>query len=169
MKMKTQFGIFVTAFNLVVASVHADSWVVQQSRTTEDLTDVHFIDAKTGFVSGSIGTILKTDNGGVTWRAATSPQNFSFLSVFALDANDVFLARNSLQRTQDGGSTWDEIGLSGGATSIFDIKFSSPDRGFLVQGGWVHRTTDGGETWSAVYQNPDGLFLSEIDAPSDEA
>ena len=50
------------------------TWTQQGNGFTEDLYDVFFLDAQTGWAVGSKGTILETRDGGFTW---TSPEEIN--------------------------------------------------------------------------------------------
>jgi photosystem II stability/assembly factor-like uncharacterized protein len=63
------------------------------------------------------GGILKTDDGGRTWRCATRPPNTSLVS--AADSLDVWAAgedrltqSTALYTTEDAGATWRALDLS---------------------------------------------------------
>jgi photosystem II stability/assembly factor-like uncharacterized protein len=134
-------------------------WVQQDSGTKDHLAAVHFADVQVGYAAGFL-TVLKTVNGGTTWESVTRPADVTFVSVFARSATDVFVGRQDLYRSTNGGASWRAIGGISGIGSIFDIQFTSPTTGYFIKGGVIYRTLDGGENWSPVF--PSGLFLSDI-------
>jgi photosystem II stability/assembly factor-like uncharacterized protein len=133
----------------------------------DTLAAVHFVDTEIGYAAGFLA-VLKTVNGGVTWQPVTLPANAAFVSVFAKSATEVFVGRQSLFRSVDGGISWREFSDFPGAESgsIFDIKFTSNANGYLVKFGQIFRTQDGGDTWEPVF-TVSGLFLSAIEVPDD--
>ena len=145
-----------------VVPLLSGNWVKLDSGTTSDLTAVHFADAQQGWVAGAFGTVLKTSNGGARWEQVKIPSRASLVSVFARTGNDVFVARNELSRSIDGGATWREgVDRLAATTSIFDIEFVSPESGVFVKAGQIYRSTDGGENWVQA-SRLDGLFLDAL-------
>ena len=45
-----------------------NNWSTLASGTTDWLTVIDVIDANTAYVTGENGTILKTEDGGLTWK-----------------------------------------------------------------------------------------------------
>ncbi|MFC8127459.1 S8 family serine peptidase [Streptomyces sp. NPDC057302] len=75
------------------------------------------------------------------------------------------LLGSHVQKSTDGGRTWDEISsLEGGATA-FMVDPADPDRMVVsysrMDGAGVHSTTDGGKTWKTV---PRGRYYQDITA-----
>jgi len=162
-RSKTAVGIIAIIAVLTNNWVGAAAeWVQQNSGTGNLLAAVHFADVQVGYAVGFL-TVLKTPDGGTTWESMTCPTNQAFVSVFAKSATDVFVGRNGLYRSTNGGASWREIGGFVQDSSIFDVKFTSDTTGYLVQAGRIYRTLDGGDNWNLVFNS--GLFLSAIDTP----
>lgn len=139
----------------------AAEWTRLNSGTGNPLAAVHFADPEIGFAVGFL-TVRRTLDGGASWEPMNIPTSAAFVSVFARSATDVFVGRQGLYHSTDGGRSWREIdGLVG--DSVFDIKFTSATTGFLIKSGIVYRTLDGGENWTAVFNS--GLFLSSLETP----
>jgi photosystem II stability/assembly factor-like uncharacterized protein len=64
-------------------------WVVQGSPVSEDLVDVHFVNADTGYVTGANGTVLKTVNGGAVWSVSNTGSNAPLNGVHARNGSTV--------------------------------------------------------------------------------
>lgn len=122
------------------------------------LTDVHFVNDDTGFVTGANGTILRTTDGGATWTAmlggdASSPDE-EVKDLRFLDATHGWAAkyRGKLLRTTDG-ENWEEFGKIGEEYGFYyDYLFLS-DRiavQLVKEGDDLARTQDGGKTWKIV-------------------
>ncbi len=132
------------------------------------LYNIYFVDEKVGFITGSRGTILKTEDGGKTWarkmaRSAASsqgenqrprPMRANLMGVQMLNADVGFIAgsENTILKTTDGGETW--VGSSQRArvgetrNNLENIWFVSPTDGWIVGSfGTLLHTADGGETW----------------------
>ena len=159
-RSKAALGV-MTSVVLAAGRAEADAeWVEQVPGTRNLLAAVHFADVDVGFAVGFL-TVLKTVDGGATWESVTTPTSAAFVSVFAQSATDVWVGRQGLYRSTNGGATWREIGGFSSGGSIFDIDFTSDRTGYLVKNGVIYRTSDGGDTWNPVF--PSGLFLSDID------
>ncbi len=96
---------------------------------------------------------LTTDNG-QTWTSTGFDEIYDFGGLQALDAQTFLaFAKKGMARTEDGGSTWQELPYPG------DVSFGNPPHGFFISEseGWmvefalnsrVFHTTDGGTTWT---------------------
>jgi photosystem II stability/assembly factor-like uncharacterized protein len=107
------------------------------------LLGASFLDAQTGWLSGGGLTVLKTEDGGATWRAGT---------IF-LPATGAAEAR-SQQRQSDprvvepGGGARQEDASRRFSRRLYAVCFVTPVRGWAVgSGGVIIATSDGGRTW----------------------
>lgn len=57
-------------------------------------------------------------------------------------------------KTSDGGLIWDDISSSAFTGYASDIKFVSPDTGYIHGWGQIYKTYNGGASWSQVYTAP---------------
>jgi len=126
--------------------------------------DVHFLDAKTGWIVGEFGKILKTTDGGATWKeqqksliggeivdALSLP---TFFGVDFIDAQNGAAAGldGKIAITANGGDTWtfDDVGAEL-AVPLFDMHLFSDGSGWAVgSAGEVLRKKGIGETWEAA-------------------
>lgn len=133
----------------------ASGWLQLQSTTSNGLTNIAFLNDDFGIVSGSIGTFLKTNSGGLCWETLDVGVAASFFTAFIIDENNFFTSRSSLYKTNDGGQTFNEIGELGNfGGGIFDIHFFNENKGILIKGGSdLYKTEDGGQTWVNIYTN----------------
>ncbi|MBI3679809.1 MAG: hypothetical protein HY235_05375 [Acidobacteria bacterium] len=149
------------------------------------LTDVFFINEKSGWVTGAAGTILHTDDGGESWTAQLGgdPQapEQELCCLQFLDANHGWAIRGggTLLRTTDG-RTWEQV-ADDAVRQYFGIvgkgyHFSSLTKGVNAYGN-LSMTEDGGRTWKQIYtckvkMEVDGLTrdvgctLGVVDFPS---
>jgi photosystem II stability/assembly factor-like uncharacterized protein len=99
-----------------------------------NVTDLHFIDAKTGWATGRNSTLLKTTDGGMEWSKVdgieklikspidSSDHNFGFSDIHFTDPKHGWLIGNFYERargdiggvfkTSDGGATWKRVPLT---------------------------------------------------------
>jgi len=114
------------------------------------LLDVFFVTPDEGWVSGTVGTILHTRDGGKTWEAQLGgdphSQGPNLTRLFFLDRTHGWAQSwNQMFRTTDG-QTWQEVGSDVRGNAVF----VSPQKGFLSRGN-ILETQDGGATWREVF------------------
>jgi len=123
--------------------------------------------------AGPISSVLRTGDGGHTWRTVTLPtQQGSFIFGFApIDASRAWLmvagptetGPVDLWSTKDGGQTWSKTTAPAFAFRGALITFTDGTHGWFAvpgqpgsqsqeQGIVIDRTTDGGKTWRVVAQ-----------------
>lgn len=128
-------------------------WHEVNSPTSNSITDIHIVDSENGFMSCSLGTVLKTTNGGLDWQAINTGIPASFMSIFGIDKDTVYTARYSLYKSTNSCVSWvDYGGLGSSGSTIFDIYFSSPKTGFILKAGKLYKTNDYGLNWYEVYK-----------------
>lgn len=147
---KVIIGLLAT---LACPMVLAGNWATLPSGNSQGLYSVWFIDARTGYVAGSGGVLLKTSNGGEAWQSLTSNTTEDLLAVRFLDHSQGWvLGRNSLLKTVDGGENWTT--LANVPPGRWNCQFIlDAERIFLAgaeTGGkyLIASTLDGGSTWS---------------------
>lgn len=140
-------------------------WDAQTSGTTASLRGVHAVSADVAWASGSGATVLRTTDGGATWRrvpvTGEGADSLDFrdvaaidsLTAYAMSAGEGERGRGRIYKTTDGGATWALVfsdttrGLFLDAISFWDrdrgIAVSDPVNGRFV----VVATDDGGRTW----------------------
>jgi photosystem II stability/assembly factor-like uncharacterized protein len=128
------------------------------------LESVSFMDAITGTAVGDNGTILRTTDGGVTWKAQSSGTTNSLWAVTFMDAKTAIVVGNSgtILRSTDTGMTWTPLPTDTRAT-LWGISFADAKTGIVVgDRGAVLRTVEGGVTWKTLHDNNDGGFLGGL-------
>lgn len=144
------------------------------------LYNVDFVDAQNGIAVGQDGLIIKTSDGGKTWKQSKLDLPIeewrpSLPHLFALsrgtDPQKIWAAGpgGTIIRSQDAGETWEDLSLKRDVT-LNGIAFASDTEGWTVgEFGTILHTSDGGKTWQEQknvlnlpkYTRPD---LSEEDA-----
>jgi photosystem II stability/assembly factor-like uncharacterized protein len=138
------------------------AWEMQQSGTTASLRGVCAVSTTAAWASGSSGTVLKTTDGGSTWKSLNVPgaAKLDFRDVQAFDVKTALVisagSPAKIYKTVDGGSSWKETysntlpGIFFDSMAFWDrkngIAFSDPVDGhfFLIT------TNDGGDSWQRV-------------------
>lgn len=133
--------------------------------TGSGLNALHFANATLGWVVGNNGTILRTNNGGTSWRFISSlaTNGTTLDDVHFVNTNDGWAVGGSgkVVRTTDGGLTWAAQfwpGLDGGGDpsytppNLSGVHFLDNQRGWMVGSrSTIARTLDGGNTWETVF------------------
>lgn len=137
------------------------------NEATTDVTDISFYDDNNGVICGSLGFFAKTSDAGMTWTTLDVGVNHSFLSTFMLDINNFYTARLGVYKTNNSGSSFNEIGnLSPIMSSIHDIFFSNGATGFIAHNA-IKKTIDGGNTWVEKYNTNQSYPITNIIFTSD--
>lgn len=158
-------------------------WTKQKSNTLAWLRDVYFLNAQTGWIVGSGGTLLATRDGGATWVQKKHFNNDTIRQVYFTDEENGWLLcerdlftpgnnslKNSLSyllKTSDGGATWEPVEIINlRRKRLTKIFFNKYDFGVAVgDNGAFFATTDDKKIWkqmpSPVYLLFDGLFTDE--------
>lgn len=163
-------------------------WFELNSGTSENLSDVCFIDENNGFVVGWNGIILKTIDGGEVWEQQNSTTTIDLNSVFFLSNNIGFVIGGNgygpsfvILKTIDGGENWlninDAINWQGEdvifeAIGLHGISFENDNlHGCIVgriEGGTALfiETYDGGVNWEfkndIFWNNLDATLLNDV-------
>ncbi len=151
-----------TAAVLLVASSAA--WTPQTSGVTVRLRGVSAVNDRVVWASGASGTVLRTTDGGATWKTAPVPDaaqlDFRDIDAFSETIAYVMSIGNGeasrIYKTVDGGRHW-ALQLANKDPKIFldAMAFWSPEAGVAfsdsVDGRFViFMTTNGGDTWTPV-------------------
>jgi len=112
----------------------------------------HFVNSSRGWVVGEYGTIIRTANGGKTWKHQSSGTVDGISDVDFVDADHGWASTDAgkVLRTADSGATWTSYALPSGF-SAYAVDFASTKTGYAGNSvGSVYKTTDGGLTWTAL-------------------
>jgi photosystem II stability/assembly factor-like uncharacterized protein len=153
---------------IVELSDRGKSLTLIESGVQSALYDLDFTDPQNGIVVGQNGTILKTTDGGKTWRRIkvklhmedwqVAPPHF-FGVARGSNPNNLWIVGpvGTILRSRDGGETWENISLPpppdqiGGRywdLTLNGVYFVNDNEGWIVgEFGKIFHTTDGGDTW----------------------
>jgi photosystem II stability/assembly factor-like uncharacterized protein len=150
-----------------------ETWsVIDMTPYTAMILDVKFFDAMNGIVFGasdadvqvSHARILRTDDGGKTWKTAYESKRLfeitwkgsfpsrkvGYATVQSYDP-DPANSQRYVVKTNDGGKTWKELPLVNDAkVREFGIAFYDNNIGWVGAASGGYQTTDGGATWTPV-------------------
>lgn len=147
-----------------IAQVRARSgWAAARvSVVSSDLNTVYFDNNRRGWAAGDGGTVITTDDGGITWAKQLTAMTDDINDIYFRNKDDGFLlAGNGVWQTANGGATWRETSNFAarefnGLPELYSLRFVNKKRGWIV--GSISRgqavtdslvlTTDnGGATW----------------------
>jgi photosystem II stability/assembly factor-like uncharacterized protein len=141
-------------------------WTVQTSGVTARLRGVSAVNSRVAWASGSGSTVLRTDDGGATWKKLTvTPDALDFRDIDAIDETTAYVlsigngAASRIYKTFDGGATWipqfrnDDPKVFLDAMSFWDANHGIVI-GDSVEGQlYILTTSNGGRDWSRVPAN----------------
>lgn len=154
--MKIIISAILLVFTLLNVCYSQTGWVAQNGNTNNELRDVQFVNAQTGWAVGFFGTIRKTTNGGLNWITQNTPATQEgFVSCyFANDqtgwigGGNQTLNYSYIYKTTNGGANWTNQYNSSSSGLIMKMWFSGALNGWAAgAGGKILATTDGGQTW----------------------
>jgi photosystem II stability/assembly factor-like uncharacterized protein len=138
-------------------------WLEQHTKTLAWLRAVYFVNENNGWIVGSRGTYLTTNDGGGTWRQAPKVTNDNILDVYFADLDTGWLlcerdgfggdsrAPSYLLRTVDKGQSWVPIEFRDTHDRIVRLFFNKVGGGFAVgEGGAVWQLLNDHSTWKRV-------------------
>jgi len=98
---------------LFLTILAAPQWTLQTSGVTARLRGVSAVSARVAWASGSDSTVLRTDDGGATWRKITvTADGLDFRDIDAIDERTAYVlsigngAASRIYKTTDGGTSW---------------------------------------------------------------
>ncbi|WEH14227.1 oxidoreductase [Streptomyces sp. VNUA24] len=152
----------------VPAQAHGEGrpphWEEKRTGTDARFRGLAAVSRNTAWLAGSAGTVLRTGDGGRTWRDVSPPGagELQFRDIEAFDARRaVVLAigegeASRVYRTDDGGATWTESFRNTDPRAFYDcLTFFDPHHGLAmsdpVDGKFrILSTKDGGRSWSVL-------------------
>lgn len=115
--------------------------------------DTAYVDARNGWAVGEAGTLLSTNDAGVTWQARRSGTELALTRVVFVDAQTGWIATTNGQilKTSDGGATWQAVSVGTGE-SFQSLGASDASTAWVTMNSWSGPlvTTDGGMHWSRI-------------------
>ena len=119
--------------------------------------------------SGDNSGVLHSSDGGESWTklsdGADGPVDFHQLAVSAADPATLYGAyADRLQRSEDGGRTWDVVGPS--PVGLIDLAASAiyPDTLYAATETGLLKSADGGATWAQDHPTEGPVSLVEVTA-----
>lgn len=156
-------GTFVFALNFTVpTTLHGALATASEPPVSvyRSYYDASFPNAMQGWVVGTYGNILHTDDGGASWVRQASPTTEPLFSVQFVDAQHGWALGKSgvIVATSDGGTTW-AVQESGTKNLLSKLYFIDAQRGWAV-GEWstILHTDDAGAHWVRQFEEHDVIL-----------
>lgn len=148
---------------------------------TPEFLSIRFTGKKDGFIIGSVlkkygkemrvvdSLVLKTSDGGETWRKITIPFTKEIYNLDFVNDDDGWIVGDEgmILATNNGGLTWriQQTGLkiikeTKAKPALYSVDFRDKKEGYAVGGyGTILRTENGGENWTVVKTAYPATFL----------
>jgi len=158
------FREFVCGLVLLLAGAGCawGQWSMLTSNTAADLRGIHNVGGGVAWASGTNGTVLRTEDGGIVWQTCAVPpgaEKLDFRGVQGFDANTAIVMSSGkgdlsrLYKTVDGCHSWKLVFTNPDGDGFWDAIYF--DRG---KWGWLlgdpvkgmcalFATDDGGKRW----------------------
>jgi len=138
-------------------SVAQGNWqqILPPGPTSNQLSSIYFADTTTGWAVGEYGTVVKTQDGGESWRLIEIPWQNTLADVhFPTPADGFIVGENGLiLKSVDSGESWTkkEIRFT---NNLRQVLFRNRDEGWAIgEKGLILHTGDGGESWQQQVSN----------------
>lgn len=142
----------------------AAHWELKDSGTDARFRGLSAVSRDTAWVAGSKGTVLRTTDGGASWRDVSPPgaAELEFRDIEAFDARRAVALTigegeaSRVFRTEDGGATWTESFRNTDPKAFYDcLTFFDRRHGLAmsdpVDGRFrILSTSDGGRSWKVL-------------------
>ena len=141
-------------------------WDVQPTGVTDDLTAVQFVNDNLGFAAGKNNTIIRTTDGGKTWKRLLEqrPSGAEYDQLVFINEEEGWLREpKALLHTTDGGDSWQaaaklplqmDYGYGAGSaagSSWFQLQVEHTGVG-------LYRTDDRGKIWQKAGEVPENSY-----------
>lgn len=154
----------ITLAGASMAMSVAPRWEAQGSGVTARLRGVSAVTDGVAWASGASGTVLRTADGGATWRKLTVPnaEKLDFRDVDAISETTAFIlsigagSASRIYKTTDAGATWTLQFTNEDPKGFFDaMAFWDASRGVAfgdsIDGRFeILTTNNGGRTWARI-------------------
>jgi photosystem II stability/assembly factor-like uncharacterized protein len=112
-----------------------------------------FVDENTGWLSGEWGTVLRTDDGGKTWKQQVTGVDVTLFGIgFADKDNGVAVGIDStILRTEDGGATWKPLPSPFDERAYYEVAIEGQVGWIAGNQGTILVSKDAGKSWQEFH------------------
>lgn len=167
------YGIAVGNFGIAAKTIDGgNSWTQLNTATKLHLRSVYMVNSEIIYIAGGCyntcysndsNIVLKTTDGGLSWRELPHPENASdFRSMYFTNKDTgVIVGYPGHIYTMDGGETWASVAHAGNQS----VYFKDKSTGFFCGDG-IFRTLDNGISVQKTSGPEDKNFIYQVDFPS---
>lgn len=147
----------------IAVLIFLPQWLVQVSGVNARLRGVSAVSARVAWASGSGSTVLRTDDGGATWKRLTvTNDQLDFRDIDAIDENTAYVlsigngAASRIYKTVDGGANWALQFRNEDPNAFLDaMSFWDANHGVVIGDSvagqiYLLTTSNGGRDWIRV-------------------
>ena len=151
---------------LCIASLYSDepAWKTTETGVKAKLRGVSALNDGPIYASGTAGTVIKSNDGGITWSRLSVPdaERLDFRDVEAIDGDVALLMAagpgeaSRIYKTTDGGRTWDLKFRQANPKGFLDAIALFNDKQAIALGDpldgrfQILKSDDAGETWQPI-------------------
>jgi photosystem II stability/assembly factor-like uncharacterized protein len=141
----------------------APQWTLQQSGVTARLRGVSAVNDHIAWASGSGSTVLRTEDGGLTWKKiVVTSDTVDFRDIDAVGEQTAYVlsigngAASRIYKTTNGGGSWTlQFRNEDGRAFLDAMSFWDADHGIVIGDSidlqfYILTTADGGRSWTRV-------------------
>ncbi len=168
--------ILVIVFIFTSIQTARAEWVKQNVNTLAWLRAIHFVDENTGWIGGSRGTFLFTNDGGENWQQTAKFTDDTILQIFFKDnetgwllcERDIFnlgpRSPSYLMKTNDGGKNWERIEFKNDQRRrLTNMFFAGNGFGLAIgETGTLYGLEDDDRTWKQMPPPSSYLMLAGV-------
>lgn len=156
--------------HIVLSDDQGANWRSVASPTQATLTALYFVDAQNGWAVGHDSVILKSGDGGTSWRLVHSAPELQqpLLDVRFRDARQGFAigAYGLFLQTSDGGTSWQRRTIAEGDKHFNALAADGTGNLFIAgEAGSLLRSVDAGQTWQSLESPYKGSFFDILSLP----
>jgi photosystem II stability/assembly factor-like uncharacterized protein len=153
----------ITFITSLLLTIIAPQWTLQTSGMTARLRGVSAVNERVAWASGSGSTVLRTDDGGATWKKITvTPDVVDFRDIDAIDEKTAYVlsigngAASRIYKTTDAGASWALQFRNDDPKAFLDaMSFWDADHGVVIGDSvdlkfYILTTANGGRDWTRV-------------------
>ena len=155
--MKIQITAFVFSllcgFGFSFGQSPEFKWVNPLPEGAEPMYDIHMPDAQTIVAAGRDGYILRSGDGGLSWKISRPQDQHLRALDFAGSQNGWAAGDNgAICTTSNAGESWSALSVPGNF-NFRDVDFADAQNGWLCGPGVILKTSNGGSAWTNVSPN----------------
>ncbi|MBN2093118.1 T9SS type A sorting domain-containing protein, partial [candidate division KSB1 bacterium] len=130
----------------------------------KSINDHYFFNGRNGFLVGSDGNMLQTNDSGLSWLVVNCGVKDDLWDIEFINRSVGFVVGEfgRVLKTEDGGKTWRKTD-SGTQETLYSIRFKNDAEGWAGTQNGLRFTVDGGETWQGFPLRYTHNIIRQID------